>query len=78
MASDTATPPAQPGQAAKPACDISNIDAGDTTRLILHVATFLDRNGQPGLGTAFWHRAMPLGDYTRVLQVAREYVEVVA
>ena len=70
--------PSTEHQDGRPTCNISGIDAGDTPRLVMHIATFLDRNGQPGLGTAFWHRAMPLRDYTRVLQVAREYVEVVA
>jgi hypothetical protein len=84
MASDTLTTPAEPpaepgqaGQATKPACDLSDIDAGDAFRLVLRVATTLDHAGQQGRGTTYWDRAYPLRDYSRALTIAREYVEVV-
>jgi hypothetical protein len=70
MASDTLT-------TAKPACDVSDIDAGDTFRFILRVSVTLDRAGRPEDGTVFWLRAIPLKDYSRALTMAREYVEVV-
>ena len=78
MASDTLTPPGSAGAGTKPACDVSDIDAGDHFRLVLRVATTLDRAGQKAEGTVFWLRAQPLGDYARALTIAREFVEVIA
>jgi hypothetical protein len=62
--------------APKPICDLADISAGDTFRLILRVSTALDRAGRPSLGTAFWDEAMRFKSYGEVLGLARQYVEV--
>ena len=71
MASDTV-------KTTKPACDVSDIDTGDHFRLRLRVSVTLDRAGRKEDGTVFWLRASSLHDYSRVLTMAREYVEVIA
>ena len=63
-------------EAGKPTCDLADIAAGDSFRLILRVSTALDRAGWPALGTEFWDAAMRLRNYGEVMSLARQYVEV--
>jgi hypothetical protein len=60
----------------KPRCDLSDIPAGDCFRLVLRVATTLDRSGQIEAGNRYWKLAMIGRNYVRALELARDYVEV--
>jgi hypothetical protein len=63
-------------EAGKPTCDLADVEAGDSFRLILRVSTALDRAGRPALGTEFWDAAMRMHSYGEVIDLARRYVEV--